>query len=353
MSIVNAMLATAYQQQYGFGAQTQADKDKEALNKMVAYLVSALATARTPKEKEFFNKKLQEAMSGSMPALHKGHEASEATAPTAATAPTTSPLNPTAPTTSPTATTAPTDPTATTAPTDPTATTAPTTAPTASSGEKIEVGEKVNGRTAEAKTGISKAQGGAIMDDLNKEFTGGKHHNKFWIDLAKKGDGKVKIYDASGNDKSQAGKIDDGDIMVIQSAKHGEVKVQVDGDGALGSGQDFVLSVGNKAATASAGTGLTAVNNPTAPTDPTATTAPTDPTAVTAPTDTTEVTNIEVAAQKTTATNTDQDVASQIASLEKEAQASGMFSDEELRNLIAALMHQLFYASGNQRMAAY
>lgn len=191
----------------------------------------------------------------------------------------------------------------------------------------------VNQRTAEAKTGISLAKGRQIMDDLNKEFiVGGKKHNRFWIELAKKGDGKVKVFDSNGSLRSFGANvankdIKDGDIMEIQSAKYGTVRIQVDGDGALGSGQDFVLSVGNKSAASSIGTGVSAINNLSKATTASAKTAAHNHT------DTAALAKAVTAAP--------------VAASQKSTYSNGLFSENELRNLIAAILHRMIYASDN------
>lgn len=104
-----------------------------------------------------------------------------------------------------------------------------------------------------------------IISDLSSEFgidVKKSGTTKDWLEKAKT-DKDVRILDKNGKDitAERTGRIKKGDILEINSKKHGLVKISVGGDGEINGKDDKVLSVGGKAAANSMEQGLNQINN--------------------------------------------------------------------------------------------
>ena len=104
-----------------------------------------------------------------------------------------------------------------------------------------------------------------MIADLSDEFginVKKSGTTKDWLEKAKT-DKDVRILDKNGKDitEERTGRIKQGDILEINSKKHGLVKISVGGDGEINGKDDKVLSVGGKAAANSMEQGLNQINN--------------------------------------------------------------------------------------------
>lgn len=94
----------------------------------------------------------------------------------------------------------------------------------------------------------------ALIGDVIKEL-GLSSHKEDIEKLANNGDKRVDYEDKNGNHK-----LDFGEILTLHSQTKGDVKIQVGGDGEINGGDDQVLAQSTVAATNSASTGLSSVN---------------------------------------------------------------------------------------------
>lgn len=126
-----------------------------------------------------------------------------------------------------------------------------------------------NNAAAAGKAGGGGQKGSAydkqIISDLSEEFgidVKKSGTTKDWLEKAKT-DQNVRVLDKSGKDvtNEREGRIKSGDILEVNSKKHGLVKISVGGDGEINGGDDKVLSVGGKAAADGMQTGLNQINN--------------------------------------------------------------------------------------------
>lgn len=103
----------------------------------------------------------------------------------------------------------------------------------------------------------------AVIKDLSDEFgidVKKSGTTKDWAELAKK-DERVTILDKNGNEVQRDDRVHNGDILVVNSQKYGQVKIQVGGDGEINGGDDKVLSISNQAAAQSIYGGLNQIGN--------------------------------------------------------------------------------------------
>lgn len=123
-------------------------------------------------------------------------------------------------------------------------------------------GTEPDGKYATKDSKGSNEAGKHIIYELHMELdVSRKGGNKEeWAERAKTDD-RIKIFTADGKDKSATGQLDQGDILVVTSAKHGVVRIMVGGDGEINGSDDKVLSVGGQAAAQSVQTGLNKINN--------------------------------------------------------------------------------------------
>jgi hypothetical protein len=109
------------------------------------------------------------------------------------------------------------------------------------------------------------AQDKAVIKDLSDEFgidVKKSGTTKDWLELAKKDD-RVTILDSNGKDitAEREGRIKKGDILQVESKKHGQVKIAVGGDGEINGGDDRVIAMGDKAAANGIFHGMNEINN--------------------------------------------------------------------------------------------
>lgn len=130
-------------------------------------------------------------------------------------------------------------------------------------GKDLGVVDGLNNPMANAKAAKKGPKGDprdkAIIKDLNEELgielKGG--NKKIWAERSKTDD-RIKIFDKDGNQK--VGEIKNGDILEVKSAKYGTVRIQAGGDGEINGGDDKVLSVGIQSAADSITAGLNQIN---------------------------------------------------------------------------------------------
>lgn len=91
--------------------------------------------------------------------------------------------------------------------------------------------------------------------------------------------GKITVTGKDGQTKTKA---EQGDIITFNSAKYGQVRIEVGGDGTLDGGDDKILSVGQAVAGNAVTNGLNQINTPNAATPPAANPATPQATAATA-----------------------------------------------------------------------
>lgn len=106
-----------------------------------------------------------------------------------------------------------------------------------------------------------------IIADLSDEFgidVKKSGTTKDWLQKAKT-DKNVRILDKNGKDitAEREGRIKKGDILEVNSKKHGLVKISVGGDGEINGKDDKVISVGGKAAANSMQQGFNQINQQT------------------------------------------------------------------------------------------
>lgn len=118
------------------------------------------------------------------------------------------------------------------------------------------------------KAGHAKKRGNdqdkAVIRDLSDEFgidVKKRGTTKDWLELAKKSD-DVRILDKDGKDitAEREGRIKQGDILEVNSKKHGKVQIAVGGDGEINGGDDRVISMGGKTAANGIFHGLNEIN---------------------------------------------------------------------------------------------
>lgn len=123
--------------------------------------------------------------------------------------------------------------------------------------------------TTQTKAGHAKQRGNAqdkeVIKDLSDEFgidVKKRGTTKDWLEKAKKDD-NVRVLDKDGKDVTaeREGRIKKGDILEVNSKKHGLVKIAVGGDGEINGGDDRVIAMGNKAAANGIFHGLNEINN--------------------------------------------------------------------------------------------
>ncbi|MGD9580527.1 MAG: hypothetical protein AB7V50_04085 [Vampirovibrionia bacterium] len=125
-------------------------------------------------------------------------------------------------------------------------------------------GTDANGKAAGAHGQKGSAYDKAIIKDLSDEFgidVKKSGTTKDWLQKAKT-DKNVRILDKNGKDitAEREGRIKKGDILEVNSKKHGLVKISVGGDGEINGRDDKVISVGGKAAANSMEQGLNQIN---------------------------------------------------------------------------------------------
>ncbi|MEW5822544.1 MAG: hypothetical protein AB1782_20290 [Cyanobacteriota bacterium] len=104
-----------------------------------------------------------------------------------------------------------------------------------------------------------------VIADLSSEFgidVKKSGTTKDWLEKAKQ-DQNVRILDKNGKDitNERTGRIKQGDILEVNSKKYGLVKISVGGDGEINGRDDKVISVGGQAAANSMANGLNQINN--------------------------------------------------------------------------------------------
>jgi hypothetical protein len=104
-----------------------------------------------------------------------------------------------------------------------------------------------------------------VIADLSDEFgidVKKRGTTKDWLQKAKQ-DENVRVLDKSGKDvtNEREGRIKKGDILEVNSKKHGMVRIAVGGDGEINGGDDKVISIGGKAAAGNMIEGLNQINN--------------------------------------------------------------------------------------------
>lgn len=104
----------------------------------------------------------------------------------------------------------------------------------------------------------------AIIKDLSEEYgidVKKRGTTKDWLALAKK-DENVRVLDKNGNDvtNERTGRIRHGDILEVNSKKHGKVQISVGGDGEINGGDDKVISIGGKTAANNMMNGMNQIN---------------------------------------------------------------------------------------------
>lgn len=198
------------------------------------------------------------------------------------------------------------------------------------------------GNTAKADT---KQKGSTydkeIIKDLSEEFgidVKKSGTTKDWLEKAKQ-DQNVRILDESGKDitAEREGRIKKGDILEVNSKKHGLVKISVGGDGEINGNDDKVLSVGGKAAANSMVNGLNQINN-----------VPNQA-------------GQEIAANQTNPLTTANPFAQAMIDPEKAAQMNAyngnamqsLFNEDQIKNLIAAILQQSLYSIDNKEYERY
>lgn len=126
-----------------------------------------------------------------------------------------------------------------------------------------------NAAAGKAKAGVGGQKGSEydkqIIADLSGEFgidVKKSGTTKDWLEKAKT-DQNVRILDANGKDitNERQGRIKQGDILEVNSKKHGLVKIAVGGDGEINGKDDKVISVGGQAAANSMMNGFNQINN--------------------------------------------------------------------------------------------
>ncbi|EKE02126.1 MAG: hypothetical protein ACD_20C00422G0001 [uncultured bacterium] len=100
----------------------------------------------------------------------------------------------------------------------------------------------------------------AVIGDLNTQFGISKSGDQKseWEKLSLT-DSRIKIYDGKTGELKK-GSIKKGDIVQVESTKHGLVKFQAGGDGAINGRDDRVLAVGTQTAAQGVNAGLNNIN---------------------------------------------------------------------------------------------
>jgi hypothetical protein len=173
-----------------------------------------------------------------------------------------------------------------------------------------------------------------IIADLSQEFgidVKKSGTTKDWLEKAKK-DQNVRILDPkTGQDvtNEREGRIKKGDILEVNSKKHGLVKIAVGGDGEINGKDDKVISTGGKAAAGNMLDGLNQINN-NVPNQA-------NPNQVnnTANTATNPFAALGIAPEQ----------AAQNAQFAQNPEAQqGLFTDAQIKSLIAAILNQSIYS---------
>jgi len=103
-----------------------------------------------------------------------------------------------------------------------------------------------------------------MFKDLEAEFNVASNKDGDWAKAAKENE-NVRILDKNGQDVTQTFNGDKlkGYTLEINSQKYGKVQIQPGGDGNINGGDDKILMVGGQAAAGNMMAGLQGINNPT------------------------------------------------------------------------------------------
>lgn len=182
----------------------------------------------------------------------------------------------------------------------------------------------LNDSTATAAAGKKKTKGNAqdkaVIKDLSEEFgidVKKRGTTKDWLQKAKT-DENVKILDKDGKDitAEREGRIKRGDILEVNSKKHGKVQISVGGDGEINGGDDKVIMMGGKAAANGIFHGLNEINN--------------------APKNNSETKGNNVIANTSLSTG---NATINPFNTEDQAQTENLFTENEIKNLLAAILN--------------
>lgn len=164
------------------------------------------------------------------------------------------------------------------------------------------------------------SQDKAVIKDLSEEFgidVKKRGTTKDWLQKAKT-DENVKILDKDGKDitAEREGRIKRGDILEVNSKKHGKVQISVGGDGEINGGDDKVIMMGGKSAANGIFHGLNEINN--------------------VPKNNNEVKGNNVTANPLFNTG---NATINPFNTEEQTQTQNMFTENEIKNLLAAILN--------------